>query len=408
MPSGKTMGLGLVVLASSFVSTKATTYSLSQDLSGSKFFDGFKFNEIFWQKMGAKDPGSSSGNFLGNVHFLSQSAAQAANLTYVDSNGRVIIKVDNTTNGAGDSTFGRNSVYLESSELMNIGSLMIFDANHIPFGCSVWPSLFTQGQVWPQQGEIDLIEQVNLATDNRYSLHVGVDNCNQPTSVASNQTGTISTASGDLSNCTVTPTTGQNTVGCVTTETKSNSFGSGFASQGGGVYAMLWDTDGIAMWYFARGSVPSDIGTSNSPDPTTWGEASAWYPASGCNPSTAFGPQIITLYIDLCGAFAGQDSVFAQTCSSVAPNCSSMVTDPSNYANAYWEINYLRVFSNGQSNSSSSSTSASGTSSSSGSSSTGTSTSGSSNSAFTFAVTGIWEYLLVPASVTFLGVLSMI
>ncbi|KAJ3749006.1 concanavalin A-like lectin/glucanase domain-containing protein [Lentinula detonsa] len=398
MPFGKNLGFALFALASSLVSTEAVTYTLSQDLSGDKFFDGFKFNES-----------AIDFNNFGNVHFLSQSAAQAANLSYVDSNGRVILKVDNTTNGAGDITFGRNTVYLESTQLMNIGSLMIFDANHIPFGCSVWPSLFTQGQVWPQQGEIDVIEQVNLATDNRYSLHVGVDNCNQPTSVASNQTGTISTAEGDISNCTVTPTTGQNTVGCVTTETKSNSFGSGFSSQGGGVYAMLWDTDGIAMWYFARGSVPSDIGTSNSPDPTTWGEASAWYPASGCNPSTAFGPQIITLYTDICGAFAGEDSVFSQTCSSVAPNCTSLVADPTNYDDAYWEINYLRVYTNGQSNSSStSSTSASGTSSGSGSSSTGSTSSGSSNSAFASAVTRIWEYLLVPASVSFLGMLSML
>ncbi|KAJ3733574.1 concanavalin A-like lectin/glucanase domain-containing protein [Lentinula guzmanii] len=398
MPFGKNLGFALFALASSLVSTEAVTYTLSQDLSGDKFFDGFKFNES-----------AIDFNNFGNVHFLSQSAAQAANLSYVDSNGRVILRVDNTTNGAGDTTFGRNTVYLESTQLMNIGSLMIFDANHIPFGCSVWPSLFTQGQVWPQQGEIDVIEQVNLATDNRYSLHVGVDNCNQPTSVASNQTGTISTAEGDISNCTVTPTTGQNTVGCVTTETKSNSFGSSFSSQGGGVYAMLWDTDGIAMWYFARGSVPSDIGTSNSPDPTTWGEASAWYPASGCNPSTAFGPQIITLYTDICGAFAGEDSVFSQTCSSVAPNCTSLVADPTNYDDAYWEINYLRVYTNGQSNSSStSSTSASGTSSGSGSSSTGSTSSGSSNSALAFAVTRIWEYLLVPASVSFLGMLSML
>ncbi|KAJ3827297.1 concanavalin A-like lectin/glucanase domain-containing protein [Lentinula raphanica] len=399
MPSGTRLFLGLSILATSLVSTKAVTYTLSQDLSGDKFFDGFKFNES-----------AIDSNNFGNVHFLSQSAAQAANLSFVDSNGRVILKVDNTTNGAGDPSFGRNTIYLESNELMNIGSLLIFDANHIPFGCSVWPSLFTQGQVWPQQGEIDVIEQVNLATENRYSLHVGVDNCNQPISVASNQTGTISTANGDISNCTVTPTTGQNTVGCVTTETKSNSFGSGFASQGGGVYAMLWDESGIAMWYFARGSVPSDIGTSASPDPTTWGEASAWYPASGCNPSTAFGPQIITLYIDICGAFAGVDSVFAQTCSSVAPNCTSLVPDPSNYDNAYWEINYLRVYTNGQSNSSSSSASGSGTSSGSGASSTGSSSSssGSSNSAFALAATSIWDYLLIPVSASFLGMLAIL
>jgi hypothetical protein len=58
---------------------------------------------------------------------------------------------------------------------------------------------------------------------------------------------------------------------------------------------MLWDKSGIAMWYFARADVPSNIGGTASPDPTSWGKASAWYPASSCDPNTAFGPQIITL-----------------------------------------------------------------------------------------------------------------
>ncbi|KAJ7511897.1 hypothetical protein B0H11DRAFT_2268864 [Mycena galericulata] len=344
--------LAFTVLATTVGFARAQTYTLSQDLSGANFFNAFKYNES-----------AIDFNNFGNVHFLSQAAAVQANLTYVDSSGHVIVKVDNTTSGVGNDQFGRNTVYLESNELMTIGSLLIFDANHIPFGCSVWPSLFTQGQVWPQQGEIDIIENVNLATDNRFSLHVGADNCVQPTSAASNQTGTISTANGDISNCTVTPSTGTNTIGCVVTETKPNSFGSGFASQGGGVFAVLWDTTGIAMWYFPRASVPSDIADTASPgpQPTTWGKASAWYPASSCDPGSAtFGPQIITLYVDICGAFAGQASVFAQTCSQVAPNCSSLVPDPTNYNDAYWDINYLRVFTNAENTPASASGSATG------------------------------------------------
>ncbi|KAF9068623.1 hypothetical protein BDP27DRAFT_1448313 [Rhodocollybia butyracea] len=376
------LSLRLAVVVSSFVLTKATTWTISQNLSGQNFFPGFKYNAS-----------AIDFNNFGNVHFLSQSDAEAANLTFVDPHGSAIIKVDNTTNGAGMTPLAGTR-------------LLIFDANNIPFGCSVWPSLFTQGQVWPQQGEIDIIENVNLATDNRFSLHVGVDNCNQPLSVASNQTGTITTPAptGNISNCTVTPTTGQNTVGCVVTETKSNSFGSGFGGQGGGVFAMQWDTDGIAMWYFARNSVPSNIGIASSPDPSTWGEASAWYPASGCNPTTSFGSQIITLYIDICGAFAGDAATFASTCSQVAPNCSSLVADPANYANAFWSINYLQIYTNGQSNSSLSSSSSS---SAAGSSSTGQSGSGSgSNSAVAFAVAGFKDYFLIPVSVAFLGLLS--
>ncbi|KAJ7115658.1 concanavalin A-like lectin/glucanase domain-containing protein [Mycena crocata] len=347
MPCAHSRRQGLCFLFTALGLAHAQTYTLSQDLSGDKFLSAFKYNES-----------AVDFNNFGNVHFLSQAAATAPgqNLTYVDSNGRVIVKVDTVTNGAADPNFGRNSVYLMSNELLNLGSLLVFDANHIPFGCSVWPSLFTQGQNWPAQGEIDIIENVNLENANRFSLHVGSDTCVQPNSIASNQTGQISTLDGSTSNCTVVPTTGQ-TSGCVVTETKPNSFGSGFASSGGGVFAMLWDASGIAMWFFPRGSVPSNIGANGSPDsgtpptpdPKQWGKASAWYPADSCDPKTAFGPQIITLYIDICGAFAAAPTVFAATCGQVAPNCSALVQDPANYKDAYWEINYLRVYTDGES-----------------------------------------------------------
>ncbi|KAK7048543.1 glycoside hydrolase family 16 protein [Favolaschia claudopus] len=391
MPSAHFQHLRIAVLATILALTHAQTYNLQQDLSGNNFFSGFKFNES-----------AIDFNNFGNVHFLSQSAANDAKLTFVDGNGHAIIKVDNTTNGAGDPTFGRNTVYLMSNQLMDIGSLLIFDVNHIPFGCSVWPSLFTQGQVWPAQGEIDII--VNLATDNRFSLHVGDPNCNQPTSVASNQTGTISTANGDLSNCTVTPATGDNTIGCVTTETKPNSFGSGFASQGGGVFASLWDVTGVAFWYFPRGSVPGDISVNNkSPNPTTWGKASAWYPASSCDPTKAFGPQIITL-VGLSCAFAGVQSLWAPnsgpSCASVAPNCSAAVTDPANYNDAYWDINYLRVFTTGAVNASNSQSAG-------GSQTASAPGSGPTGAASSLRSAGIHELFVLPGALLLLGLLSL-
>ncbi|KAJ7101421.1 hypothetical protein B0H15DRAFT_816070 [Mycena belliarum] len=372
----------------------AQTYKLSQDLSGDKFFAGFKYNES-----------AIDFNNFGNVHFLSQAAAVQANLTFVNSAGHAIIKVDNTTSGVGDPSFGRNTVYLMSNQLMTIGSLLIFDVNHMPFGCSVWPSLFTQGQKWPEQGEIDIIENVNLETNNRFSLHVGNDNCVQPTTSAANQTGTLSTVTNGVSNCTVTPATGGNTIGCVTTETKPNSFGSGFAAQGGGVFATLWDTTGIAMWYFARADVPSNIGGSAAPDPTTWGKASAWYPAASCDPTKAFGPQIITLYINVCGAFAGVQSLFEPKCGSVAPNCSAAVPNPANFNDAYWDINYLRVYTdaaNVPASSAGAGAGASKTSSGAGAAQTGKGSSGALP-----RNAGLRELLLVPAALALLGLLAL-
>ncbi|KAI3612651.1 glycoside hydrolase family 16 protein [Moniliophthora roreri] len=338
--------LALTVLSTAVA---AQQWTKSQDFSGASFFDGFKYNES-----------AIDYNNFGNVHFLGQAAAVNANLTYINTNGQAILKVDNTTNGVGDPTFGRNTVYLMSKELFTINSLLVFDATHIPFGCSVWPALFTQGQNWPEDGEIDIVENVNLATRNQYSLHADTSHgtCVQPQGLQ--QTGTATST-----NCTVVPTLNQNT-GCVVQSSSTNSFGSGFVSSGGGVYATLWDDNGISMWFFERSRVPNSI--ESNPDPSSWSEPDAFYPASGCDPKTVFGPQIITLYINICGAFAGNEGVFESTCGSVAPNCSSLVPNPANYNDAYWAINYLRVFTN---SSSSSSASGSPTGSSTGSTATG-------------------------------------
>lgn len=149
--------------------------------------------------------------------------------------------------------------------------------------CSVWSGFLTQGKIWPQQGEINIIEYVNLATSNQYALYAGQAPCSQPTTV--NQTGHTSSA-----NCTAPP------VGCTVIESQPEAFGQVFANNNGGVYAMLLNDDGISMWFFTRQSIPSDISAvGNNPNPSGWGIPSAFYPASGCDPTVVFGPQIITL-----------------------------------------------------------------------------------------------------------------
>ncbi|KAF8827753.1 hypothetical protein HHX47_DHR4000369 [Lentinula edodes] len=284
---------------------------------------------------------SNRQNAIQHIH----SDAVADNLTYVDSNGHVIIKVDNTTDANGDSTFGRNSVYLESNEMMTIGSLLVFDAVHIPYGVC-FPEKVLNGLLIVSQVlgvAIPVHARARLARQWRDGLDRKCESGDKQSvfppcsSATSNQTGTTTST-----NCTVVPSEDENT-GCVVEDTQTDSFGAGFAENNGGVYAVLWDESGIAMWFFNRSSVPSDI-SSSQPDPTSWSTASAWYPASGCSPSSVFGPQTITLYIDICGAFAGDTTTFDETCSSVASNCTSLVQTASNYDNAYWEINYLRVF----------------------------------------------------------------
>jgi hypothetical protein len=80
----------------------------------------------------------------------------------------------------------------------------------------------------------------------------------------------------------------------------SQSFGTGFNSNGGGVYAMKWDSSGISVYFFARGTVPDDIG-AGAPQPTTWGLPMAHWPANDCDPWKYFYTHVAIFDTTLCG-----------------------------------------------------------------------------------------------------------
>ena len=96
--------------------------------------------------------------------------------------------------------------------------------------------------------------------------------------------------------------------GCGMRSPVNNSFGEGFNANGGGVYIsklqtcfcklacgpltflcriVQWDNSGIAVYFFPRGSIPSDI-SAGSPNPSGWGTPMARWPATSCNPSQFF------------------------------------------------------------------------------------------------------------------------
>jgi hypothetical protein len=111
--------------------------------------------------------------------YLNQSAAQAAGLISVNKAGHAILKVDNSTSDPAPgpySTFGRNSVLIISNATIDIGTLVVLDAFHIPYGvrthwhawrargadaqqCSVWPAFWTLDSVTntDEGGEIDIV-----------------------------------------------------------------------------------------------------------------------------------------------------------------------------------------------------------------------------------------------------------
>lgn len=153
-------------------------------------------------------------------------------------------------------------------------------------------------------GEIDIIEGVDDYTANQATLHTTAG-CtlasNNPSAL--NMTGILV----DSTDCNVATTAN---AGCGIRATASNTYGPGFNSNGGGVYASMlsislhldgvklmcpclctvqWDTSGIQVFFFPRNAIPSDI-TSGAPQPSSWTASSrmASWPASTCNPFQFF------------------------------------------------------------------------------------------------------------------------
>ncbi|KDQ60270.1 glycoside hydrolase family 16 protein [Jaapia argillacea MUCL 33604] len=323
---------GLLLSALSVVSVSwaqpAPPYELVRDYSGQTFFNG-------WDFFGFRD-----NLTWGNVTYVDAPTAASDKLAYVNDAGKVILKVDNTTTVAsGDS---RNSVRITTHASYGLGSMWIFDVSHLPYGCSVWPAYWSKGPVWPDDGEIDIIEAVNLMQNNEGALHTLEGCTHSATSNPALELGQVSET--DCS----TP------AGCVVTESKPNSYGPTFNAAGGGVWATSFDATGVYIWFWSRPDVPKSITSLTSTSPlgsvSDWGVPSMAWPAINCNIPKYFTDQQIVLDITLCGGWAGIDAVYSSTCGTAGPTglCynDSIVGAGSKFDQAYFEINYLRTYTN--------------------------------------------------------------
>jgi len=166
----------------------------------------------------------------GYVDYQSQSAAQNSGLTNTN-NGQVYMGADYTTvNPSG----GRASTRVTSNKAYTHG-LFIADIAHMPGSiCGVWPAFWLVGGNWPYNGEIDVIEGVNLAGTDQITLHTG-PGCTINTAGSQGGTSLLQ------SNCNAN--SGHD--GCGVTTTTSNAYGTNFNNVGGGVYAMQWESSGV-------------------------------------------------------------------------------------------------------------------------------------------------------------------
>ncbi|GMK58304.1 hypothetical protein CspeluHIS016_0503360 [Cutaneotrichosporon spelunceum] len=321
----------------------AATYPLVDSHKGATFLDGFR------------TPAGAYDNTTSGDVFWAQKGNSS--VMYLNDAGRYVLKVDNTSFVPYNEK--RFAPSLLTERAYPVGSVFVMDAVHMPYGCSVWPAFWTQGAAWPEGGEIDIMEGVNDQTANQIALHSAEDGCYA--SKDAQMTGQLR-----LDNCSVTSNGGS---GCTVGDPNQNSYGAGFAAAGGGVYVAEYATDGIRVWFKSRADVPKEMtGDAKSLDTSLLGTPTANYPSTTCDIGKYFADQILTITITLCGAWAGTPSVLEATCPQLVGTntcyTTYVINDASEtYKNAYFELNYINIYSTAVEASSTSSNSSSGSSS---------------------------------------------
>ncbi|KAM0748959.1 hypothetical protein T439DRAFT_327462 [Meredithblackwellia eburnea MCA 4105] len=310
--------------ASSSSASATPSKGLVQKWSGANFFDG-------WYWADYADPTH------GLVTFVNQSYGMANKYAYINSNGAAVMTMDRGNSWKAPSSRNRSSVRISSLQTFNVGTMIILDMNHIPYGPGVWPAAWMVGPNWPYSGEIDIVEGVNSNNQNQATLHSGGGTCVRDTSAS--ETG----AGQSWTNCDSSPT--GSSLGCSVIDSNTASFGPNFASAGGGVWAMRWDATGIFIWFWSRANVPNDV-KAEQPNYATWGTPMGAWPASGCDPTKFFKDMVFVFDITLCGDWAGNQWVWENQ--SGAPSkyatCAAAIGTASLFTNAYFEVNYLSVY----------------------------------------------------------------
>lgn len=188
---------------------------------------------------------------------------------------------------------GRGSVRIESKKRYTKG-LFIVDVKHMPGGiCGTWPAFWSFGSgTWPQTGEIDIIEGVNANTQNKMALHTDT-NCKTD--------GLGQTGAQSLYNCALDSASGAS--GCDVNAVEANTYGAGFNTATGGVYAMEWTSKSIKVWFFPRGRIPASI-TADAPDTATFGTPNSNFEGA-CDMDARFKEHKFIFDTTFCGDWAG-------------------------------------------------------------------------------------------------------
>ncbi|KAJ5129944.1 uncharacterized protein N7515_005983 [Penicillium bovifimosum] len=320
--SSRSLSAGSLMLALLASPVAAASYSLVENWQGKNFLDYFNFHV-------GTDPTH------GFVNYLDKESAERAGLVKLTDSGSVYLGVDHVTKLDPHGNKGRDSVRIGSKKYYD-KSLVIADIAHMPGSvCGTWPAFWSVGKEWPQDGEIDIIEGVNLQDHNEIVMHTA---------------GTCSLTDTDMTGVVNATGCGTDlgTVGCVI-EGQQGSYGTSFNKQQGGVYALEWTADFLKIWYFPRHAIPPSI-TGGKPDVTKFGTPMALVEES-CDVANAFKEQSFIFDVTFCGDWAGGvfgSSGCPMTDTDSFQSCHNYVANhPAEYEQSYWEINSVKIYQAG-------------------------------------------------------------
>ncbi|EPT04508.1 hypothetical protein FOMPIDRAFT_131833 [Fomitopsis schrenkii] len=304
----------------------AQVYTLADAYIGGAFFETWE-----WQTIA--DPTH------GDVNYVDLGTAISQNLTYATFD-TFVMRADSTN--VVNGTTGRSSNRILSNRAYT-ESVAILDLQHMPQGCATWPAFWSLSQTgpWPDGGEIDIIEGVNLQTGNLMSLHTSA-NCTMPS--------TARTMSGSATS-TICDAAYNSNQGCGVAGVPL-SYGADLNAAGGGWFAMQRGAaTGIRAWFWSReaaGSVPLAVRypllaavTGVAPD-DSWGEPYAAFPmGAACNYTEHFNAHQFVFDLTFCGDWAGS----AYPSSGCPGTCTDLVNNnPQAFEEAYWEVNGLYIY----------------------------------------------------------------
>ncbi|KAI1207953.1 glycoside hydrolase family 16 protein [Annulohypoxylon truncatum] len=309
----------------------ATGYSLTTHYGGQGLLDSFSF-------FTGIDPSH------GFVDYQSKEDALAKNLVSVDRDYNSVILGVDSNNTYSTSDKGRPSVRLTSHDTFSHG-LFIADFHHMPAStCGTWPAFWAfnnqhNGTDWPLGGELEIIEGANTAERNLFSAHTTAG-CHAPSTGFSGEQGPTDCSPSDEN------------FGCnyASPPSDTTSYGDSFNVEGGGVYALEWDSEDLKLWHFPRSTIPDDIvyGHVVGPDPSSWGPPHAVFGGSSCKPENYFFNMSLVINTNFCGDYAGNIWGKADQCNQLAPTCEEFVANnPHSFQEAYWDINYIDVYQYG-------------------------------------------------------------